>query len=311
MNKNNNMKKIFILSIICSGIMSSVFAQSDSASAEIKVTPKAKITKNVFSTTKIINMQSTEMGAPGFLQFMVQHHFSNIYNKGSESQMGAQLFGINSGVAHTYLSFDYTPLKWMNVGVAAAGSSMYEGFTKIKILRQQTGAKKIPVSLALYSQVSVNTAPDKSITFAGDRYNYVNQLLISRKFNDKLSLQLMPTAVHYNKVPYGINNDNEIYSMGMGGKYKLTDVLSIDFEYSRQLTGYENILTSNGAILNYEPNLVSLGIEINSGGHQFHFFIGNTTASSNIEQLSRNSNALAGHGLAIGFTINRSMFLGK
>ena len=305
------MKKIFLLSIVFLGLLSPTFAQSDSLNSITKVIPKQKITKNIFSTTKIINMQSTEMGAPGFLQFMISHHFSPIYNKGAESQMGAQLFGLNSGVAHTYLSFDYSPLRWLNIGAAAAGSSVYEGFTKIKFLRQQSGAKNVPISMAVFSLFNVNTAPDKTITFTGDRFNYVNQLLISRKFNDKLSLQLMPTAVHYNKVPYGINNDNDIYSIGLGGKYKMTDVLSLDFEYSRQLGGYDNILTSNGSILNYEPNLVSLGIEINSGGHQFHFYIGNTTSSSIIEQLSRNSNSLAGHGLAIGFTINRSMFIGK
>jgi hypothetical protein len=305
------MKKIFTLTIICLGLLSQSMAQTDSTLVVIKEKPKTKITKNVFSTTKIINNQSTEMGGKGFLQFMISHHFSNIYNKGAESQMGAQLLGLNSGVAYTYLSFDYSPLRWLNLGAAASGSSKYEGFSKIKFIRQQTGAKNIPISVALFSLFNVNTAPDKTITFAGDRFNYMNQILISRKFNDKISLQLSPTIVHFNKVPYGFNNDNEVYSIGLGGKYKLTDVLSLNFEYSRQLNMYENVLTSNGAILNYEPNLVSVGIEVNSGGHQFHFYIGNTTFSSCIDQLSRNSNKLSGEGMAIGFTINRSMFIGK
>jgi hypothetical protein len=305
------MKKIFSLSIICLGFMSQSFAQTDSTVAEVKVAPKQKITKNVFSTSKLINMQTTEMGAKGEFQFMISHHFSEIYNKNAGSQIGAQLFGINSGVAYTYLSFDYSPVRWLNVGVAAAGSSKYEGFTKIKFLRQQTGAKNIPVSLALYSLVNVNTAPDKSITFVGDRYNYVNQLLISRKFSDKLSLQLMPTVVHFNKVPYGINNDNEIYSIGLGGKYKLSDLINLDFEYSRQLNMYENILTSTGNIINYQPDLLSVGVEVNSGGHQFRFFVGNTTFGSNIDQLSRNSMSIANGSFALGFTINRSTFLGK
>ena len=305
------MKKIFSLSIICLGFMSQSFAQTDSAVAEVKVVPKQKITKNVFSTSKLINMQTTEMGAKGEFQFMISHHFSEIYNKNAGSQIGAQLFGINSGVAYTYLSFDYSPVRWLNVGVAAAGSSKYEGFTKIKFLRQQTGKKNIPLSVALYSLVNVNTAPDKSITFVGDRYNYVNQLLISRKFNDKLSLQLMPTVVHFNKVPYGINNDNEVYSIGLGGKYKLSDLINLDFEYSRQLNMYENVLTSTGNILNYQPDLLSVGVEVNSGGHQFRFFVGNTTFGSNIDQLSRNSMSIANGSFALGFTINRSTFLGK
>jgi hypothetical protein len=303
------MKKIFSLSILCLGLVSYSFAQTDSTAPVAK--PKQKFTKNVFSTSKLINMQTTEMGSKGEFQFMISHHFSEIYTKGAGSQVGAQLFGINSGVAYTYLSFDYSPVRWLNVGVAAAGSSKYEGFTKIKLLRQQTGAKNIPVSVALYSLVNVNTAPDKSITFAGDRYNYLNQILISRKFNDKLSLQLMPTIVHFNKVPYGINNDNEVYSIGIGGKYKISDLVNLDVEYSRQLNMYENVMTSNGSILTYQPDLLSVGVEINSGGHQFRFFVGNTVYGSNIDQLSRNTKSIADGNFALGFTINRSTFLGK
>ena len=41
------------------------------------------------------------------------------------------------------------PLNYLNLGVAAAGSSKYEGWVKIKILRQQTGAKTVPVSISL------------------------------------------------------------------------------------------------------------------------------------------------------------------
>ena len=305
------MKKILPLIIFSLALFSQSFAQNDSTTSEAKVKPKQKITKNVFATSKLINMQTTEMGAPGEFQFMISHHFSQIYDKNAGSQVGAQLFGINSGVAYTYLSFDYSPYRWINIGVAAAGSSKYEGFTKIKIIRQQTGLHAIPVSVALFSLVNVNTAPDKTITFAGDRYNYVNQLLISRKFNDRLSLQIIPSVVHFNKVPYGINNDNEVYSVGFGGKYKISDIVNLDFEYARQLNMYENILTSTGNIINYQPDLLSIGVELNSGGHQFRFFVGNTTFSSNVDQLSRNSMNIANGSLAFGFTINRSTFLGK
>jgi hypothetical protein len=52
-----------------------------------------------------------------------------------------------------------------------------------------------------------------------------------------------------------------------------------------------------------------VGVEMNSGGHQFRLFVGNTTYSSNIDQLSRNTKSIAQGNFAIGFTINRSTFL--
>ena len=91
------MKKILPLIIFSLALFSQSFAQNDSTTSEAKVKPKQKITKNVFATSKLINMQTTEMGAPGEFQFMISHHFSQIYDKNAGSQVGAQLFGINSG----------------------------------------------------------------------------------------------------------------------------------------------------------------------------------------------------------------------
>jgi hypothetical protein len=228
-------------------------------------------------------MQSTEIVSKGTMQFMVSHHFSYIFNEGQEGgQSLAQLFGLNSGVAHTYVSFDYSPRDWLNLGVAAAGFSQYEGWAKFKLLRQQTGEKEMPVSMALYSMFNVNTASDPTIESTGNRFNFLNQLLVARKFSDKLSLQFIPTWIHFNVVPYGINNSNDVFSLGMAGKYKMTGTLNLTFEYSRQLNMYENIITKSGTIMNYNPDLLSAGIEINTGGHLFQFYVGNTVSSSNI-----------------------------
>jgi hypothetical protein len=256
-------------------------------------------------------MQSTEMTSPGALQFLISHHFSNIWNKGEGKQNLAQLFGLNSGVANTYLSFDYSPLRFLNLGVAAAGRSKYEGFTKIKLMRQQTGKKNFPVSIALYSLININTVKDPDNEFAGNKIAFLNQLLIARKLTDKFSLELIPTWIHYNIVPYGINNSNEVFSVGLGGKYKVKSNLNITFEYARQLNMHENLITKNGSILSYNPDLLSAGIEINTGGHQFQFYIGSTTESSNIDQLSRNASSIKDGNFAMGFTLNRSLNIKK
>ncbi len=61
-------------------------------------------------------------------------------------------------------------------------------------------------------------------------------------------------------------------------------------------------------IVNYKPDMYSAGIEINTGGHLFQFYIGSTTDASNIDQLARNTHD---GKLALGFTINRSLSLKK
>lgn len=303
------MKKILSLTVLLFAIIISAMAQ-DSAVAPAKKA-KQKFTRAVFNSTKIINMQSTEIVGPGVLQFMVSHHFSHIWNKDGGKQNVAQFFGLNSGVAHTYLSFDYSPVRWMNAGVAMAGSSKYEGWAKFKILRQQTGTRNIPVTVGWYALMNVNTAEDPDNEFSGNKFSFMNQLLISRKFSDKISLQLMPTWIHFNVVPYGINNSNEVFSLGIAGKYKVKGNMNITLEYARQLNMYKNLISKNGSIINYNPDLLALGIEMNTGGHLFQFYVGSTTDASAIDQLARNNSSIKDGNIAFGFTINRGMNVKK
>ena len=303
------MKKILSLLVFCLGFTAFTIAQDVTKTTKEKAVPK--YARATFNSSRIINMQSTEMVSKGALEFMISHHFSNIWNKDAGSQNLAQLFGLNSGVAHTYLSFSYSPLNYMNVGLAAAGNSKYEGWLKFKLLRQQTGSKNIPVSVALYSMMNINTAKDPDQSFAGNKIAFVNQLLISRKMTDKLSLELIPTWVHFNIVPYGINNSNEVFSLGLAGRYKIKPKMNLTLEYTRQLNMYENLITKNGSILNYQPNLLSAGIEINTGGHLFQFYIGSTTDASLLDQLARNNSSIKDGNFAFGFTINRSLSLKK
>lgn len=305
------MKKIILLFV--AGICSlTVVTAQEVTEPEAAQAPKPKYTRATFNSTRIINMQSVEAVSEGNLQFLISHHFSYLWNKDAGGgENFAQLLGLNSGVAHTYLSFDYSPKKWLNIGVAAAGSSKYEGFAKIKLLRQQTGVRNIPVSVAFYSMVNVNAAKEPDVQLAWNKYSFMNQLLIARKFSDKLSLQLMPTWIHFNIVPYGINNSNEVLSLGLGGKYKLNSKHNITFEYARQMNMYNNLITKNGAIISYKPNILSLGWEINTGGHLFQFYVGSTTDASNIDQLARNNSNIKDGNFAFGFTINRSLSLKK
>ncbi len=315
------MKKILLLLALMLGYGTFVTAQ-DSIEAEVKEAPKRKYTRATFNSTRIINMQSTEIVSKGNLQFMINHHFGYFWDKDRGEKTGGlfnqrfrqnlgNLFGLNTGIAHTYLSFDYSPTAWGNVGLAATGRTGFEGWLKFRILRQQTGLKNMPVSLGWYSMANVSTQKKEPEEFTDNRWSFLHQLLIARKFSDKLSLQFMPTLIHFNIVPYGINNSNLVWSMGLGGKYKMGSKTNLTFEYARQLNMYENLISKNGSIINYSPDLLSVGIEINTGGHLFQFFIGNTVDGSNIEHLAKNSSWIKDGKFAMGFTINRSLSLKK
>ncbi|NOT50371.1 MAG: hypothetical protein HOP10_03730 [Chitinophagaceae bacterium] len=311
------MKKILLLLVFGFGPWVISRAQDSTEVKEEEQTQK--FTRATFNSTRIINMQSIEIGSPGGLQFMISHHFGYFWNKdlapkgsGKRLQQNlAHLFGFNAGIAHTYLSFDYSPTTWSNVGIAATGRAVFEGWAKLKIIRQQTGAKNIPVSIGWYSLANIYTGLNEDDEFVNNRWSFMHQLLIARKFSKKFSLQLMPTLIHFNVVPYGINNSNMVWSLGLGAKYKATSKINITMEYARQFNMYENLVSKNGSIINYSPNLLSAGVEINTGGHQFQFYIGSTTDASNIDQLARNNSWIKDGHFALGFTLNRSLSLKK
>jgi len=305
------MKKILSTIVLGFGCWLASSAQ-DSTEATVKEAPKPKYARATFNSTQIINMQSTEIVPKNALQFMVAHHFSYIWNDDAGTQNNlAQFLGLNSGVAHTYLSFDYSPMNYLNLGLAMAGGSKYEGWAKFRILRQQTGLHNVPVSVSWYSMAHVNAAKDPEVDYTWNKWSFVHQLLIARKMSDKFSLQVMPTVIHFNEVPYGINNSNLVYSMGMAAKYKMKPKMNLTAEYSRQFNMYENIISKNGSILNYNPDLMSVGLEFNTGGHLFQFYVGNTTESSIIDQLARNTSKIGDGNFAFGLKINRSIELKK
>jgi hypothetical protein len=309
--KTGDMKKILLLLVVGLSCWLTTMAQ-DTTETVTKETPKPKYARATFNATKIMNLQSTEIVPRDVLQFMVSHHFSYLWNKDQTTEQNlAQFLGINSGVAQTYLSFDYSPANCMNLGLALAGKSRYEGWAKFRIMRQQTGAKNLPVSISWYSMANVDFAQTKGTGSEWDKWSYLHQILIARKMSDKISLQLIPSLIYLNKVPYGINNSNFVYSIGAAGKYKATAKMNVTMEYTRQLNMYENIIDESGAIINYSPDLLSVGIEMNTGGHLFQFWVGNTMHSSNIDQLARNTGYIKDGNFAFGFTINRSMDLKK
>ncbi|OYU54500.1 MAG: hypothetical protein CFE25_14420 [Chitinophagaceae bacterium BSSC1] len=307
-------KRIIFLMLVCSFFVRAN-AQDDLLGDLVKEDAskvKQNLTTATFKSSRIINFTSVEMTGKGNLQFMISHRFGQMWKEGKGWSNVAQLFGLNSGFANTYMSFDYSFTDWMNLGFATTGNAQFESWAKFKLLKQQTGQKNIPVSVAFYSlmhaDASEGPSPD-DLTW--NRFSYLNQLLIARKFSESFSLQLIPSFIHYNYVPYGINNTNNIFSIALGGRMKLTNKTAITFEYSRQLNGYKNLLDESASAVNYKPDVVSIGYDWDTGGHIFQFFLSSASSATNIGQLSANQNELKPGNFSLGFNLNRSYGIKK
>lgn len=310
------MKKIVPLFLAFSIMVGHALAQDDLL-GELKqddaATVKKDITIATFKSTRVVNMHSTEITGVNNFQFMIIHHFGEIWTKAEEGSNVARLLGMNGNFASTYMSFDYSPKHYLNLGLAFAGSANIEGTAKIKLVRQQTGLHNYPVSVVWLSTAHFNAA--KSVPapngFGWNKWSYLHQLLVSRKFSESFSLQVMPSVVHYNIVSYGIGNEHDVFSMGIGGRMKLTHKTAITLEYSRQLNMYQSVIDKSSEIVNYSPNLFSLGYDWDTGGHIFQFFLTNSSFASNLPQLSTNPVRENLGQWSIGFNLNRSYSVKK
>jgi hypothetical protein len=305
------MKRILLISLVSLFFSGSLLAQDDLLAglvSEDSSKVKENITIATFKSTRVINMHSVEMTGEGNLQFMIIHHFGAIWDDNEGGANFARLLGLNAGFANTYMSFDYTPVRWMNLGIAWAGNTTMEGTAKFKLMRQQSGVKNYPLSIASVHTANWNASNNLETPndLYWNRFSFLNQLLIARKFSEAISVQLVPSWVHYNIVAYGNEDAHDIFSLGIGGRVKLSAKQAITFEYSRQFNGYENVIDKTGEIVSYSPNLFSLGYDWDTGGHIFQFFLTNSAYASNVQQLSVNTVKDNPGQWSLGFNLNRS-----
>lgn len=245
-----------------------------------------------FKSTRVVYGHSVENPAERNLIFLIQHNFGRL-NSGIY-----ELFGLDQATIDLVWNMVSTTSLWWVLG-AAAGKKTYDGFLKIKLLRQSSGARNMPISISYMGSTVINTLrwanPDRD-NFFSSRMAYVNQLLIARKFSDALSLQLSPTIIHKNLVPTKAD-ENTSFAVGVGGRYKLNARVSINAEYYH-FPASQTTLEQTDAL--------SVGFDIETGGHVFQLHISNANAMFERAFVTETTGKWNKGDLYFGFNISRN-----
>jgi len=307
--------KYLLLISFCFFVCKQTFAQADLLSMLDSV-QKPKSHEKVFATfktTKLINAQSTETVKKNTLDFRITHRFGDI---GGESGGGFHTWYGWDAISDVRLAFDYGITDKMTVGIARSKyDENIDGTFKYRLLDQTTD-NKIPVSVALYENMAVT--PERSTELyngttiaASDekfahRISYVNQLIIARKFNSSFSFEVLPTYMHMNFVKDYINPDNgaeaenDLFSLGAGGRIKLTKRLCIIVDYFYTFSKFRQNNPTNPY---YMP--LAIGIEIETGGHVFHLDFTNAAGINENAFLPYSPDSWFKGGFKFGFNISR------
>jgi hypothetical protein len=250
-----------------------------------------------FKATRIINGHSIMNQGKGILDFRIMHRFGPVNGGATE------FWGLDG--ANTKLALDYGVTDWLMVGVSRSVlRKEYDGFAKVKLLRQMKSGMPVSVSYVggacLPSIAAV--APDGSNYSAMDKMCYFNQILIARKFNDWVAVQIMPTHLHYNIVPTS-SDKNDIMALGIGGRLKVSNRIALTAEYYYVPTPLKGSIFSTGAQTYH--NSLSVGVDIETGGHVFQLFFSNSQSIAENDFIGQTTGQWSDGGVHFGFNISR------
>ena len=292
------MKKIALL--ICF-LPFALFAQDDlldGLESEVEVD---KTVTAAFKGLKVVNFETTKLADKNDFYFVVAHRFGSVKNGIKD------FFGLDNAV--TQLKFIYGFTNWLNLGVARSSfQQKYGAHIKYRLLPQKRDG--FPVTLVGYNLVTVNTSLDTdqyaNLKFE-DRLTYTSQLLLSKKLSESFSVLLVPTYIHENLatrsrevLPNGTTvnydeNSNQ-FALGVGGRYKISKRVSINADYGLHLNRNDHASYRNP---------LSVGLDIETGGHVFQMHFTNAQAMFEEGFIVQGQGDWADGNFFFGFNISR------
>lgn len=289
------MKKFLLLLLfpICG------FAQNDLLS-EIDTVKTDRKVESAFKSLKIINLESTKLAGKGDLYLVVAHRFDYI-NNGFDD-----FFGIDN--ANTQIKFVYGLKDWLTVHIARSGfQETIDSAIKYRLISQEKDG--FPFEIVGFNSIAINAEMKEqnypNMQFA-NRLSYVTQILISRKFSKKISLQIAPTYFHENTLKDILDENNTVispnpqnnsqFAIGIGGRYKFAKRWSVNMDYVANL---------NRASQSIYVNPLSIGVDLETGGHIFQMHFTNSRAMHEAGYLGQTSGEWSKGEIAFGFNLVR------
>lgn len=285
-------KIIFIIltTILCKTALAQDSTLMKMLDDSLSATQGATYVKGTFNGTNIVNLQTVEQPAKNVLQFMIMHRFGKV-NEGAYN-----FFGLDNATLR--LGLDYGITDRLSIGIGRSSlDKTFDGSVKYKMMRQDD-SKKIPLSLSFFTSIVYPTLKysDKPYLKSTHRKIYTAQVIAARKFGKQLSLELVPTWIHFNLVPAAIDK-NDIMVLGIGGRMKLTRRTGVIAEY--------NYVPSQQLKSVTIYNSLSAGIEMETGGHVFQLVFTNSGGMVEPYYLAKTTGSWGKGDIYFGFNVSR------
>lgn len=261
--------------------------------------PETEYIEQTFKGTRLVNGQSVETKGQGELEFIFAHRF------GPMSGGLYELFGLDQAYVRIGLEYGITDRFGVGIGRNSVDKTT-DVYGRLKILRQSKGERNMPVTITAFGNAAAKMSPRKeddptgTLTFE-NRLSYTGQLLIARKFTRALSLQLMPTMVHRNRVDKTVEN-NDQFALGVGGRIKVSRSVALTGEFYHRFNVFDT---------NPNKDVIGFGVDIETGGHVFQIVLTNTRGLTERAWLTETTGDFFKGDIHLGFNITRTFQLAE
>jgi hypothetical protein len=235
--KNNKMTLLGFLFFLLSNYSS--FAQDLLNQLNKEFPDETTNTIATFKTTRIGLGHSIETRKKGALEISLYNRYWNIPN------FEGQRFLADVVNRRYGLTYSFTDNLSFGIGYEDH-DEITDGFIKYKLLHQN---KKRPLSITLLQNITHRSLENTSSNLyqpssSENKYSFTSQVLIARKFNANLSLQIAPTYIR-REINDTIDDPNNQFAIGFGGRHKISNHASIVSEYYLVANPLKSIETYN------------------------------------------------------------------
>ena len=278
--------KLFICFLFISSL---IFSQTNLLD-ELENESDSKIQNDIstFKAIKIVNNQSTKQANNKELYLYVSHRF------GSVAEGINTLFGLD--IANTKIELLYGLSNNFQIGFSRESlKKTYALNAKYNITNQSS---KLPINSSLYLSYNYNSSLNKDIypnLSNSDKDLFFGQLLLSKSFNNKLSIQLSPTYAKKRFTETIFEQENN-FILGLASSYRVNNRLAFNVEYSSNLDRPE---------ISPFDDVLSFGIDIETGGHVFQLLFSNTQTIDDVSVMTDAEGSWKDGEIYFGFNILR------
>jgi hypothetical protein len=275
-------RAVLLAGLTC--VLASPLSAQDRPAGWERRTPGATPPLQVFHSTQAIALPTAETLQGGDVLFEISHRFVPPVSSGSEG-----FFGFD-GPVQMRLALGYAPSSKLLLTLGR--SNLDDNLDLTARLRVLEIRGPLPTAVALQAGGAWNTETPGRESGDSRNFQYFGQVIINTAFGETFALGVVPSYVHNGNIySAGVQ---DAFSLGIYGHLFLSDLFA--FIAETNLSDAQD---------DFPHDVLSVGIQFETGGHFFKIIATNSTRLNMAQFLPGTENDISLDEMRLGFVVTR------